>query len=363
MTLENFYRNKKIFITGHTGFKGTWLSLWLKTLGANITGYALPPEDLRGNLFKITGLKDEIYSVEGDIRDRKQLTQILKQCDPEIIFHLAAQPLVIDSYENPIFTYESNVTGTINLLNIARDLPRLKSILVITTDKCYDNNEWLWGYRETDRLGGADPYSCSKAMAEMAVNSYYKSYFKDLNIGLATARAGNVLGGGDFAKYRIVPNIVESIQKDFPALLRYPHAVRPWQHVLDVLHGYLLLVQSSYNDPKKFSTSFNFSSDDCSNKYTVEYITKKFIDIIGAGRYKIEHEKQNRYHESTYLRLDSSKAKNMLNWVPKFTTEQTITMTVQWYQALLKQNNDSHLKQIVRDQINNYMPHVNGASL
>lgn len=370
MNINNlsFYKNKNILITGHTGFKGTWLSWWLKELGANVTGIALPPEDIRGNLYNLTNLKNNINSIYGDIGDISKnnidnIKNIIKTNNIEIIFHLAAQPLVLESYNNPVNTYQTNVMGTVNILEAARFCDSIKNIVVITTDKCYENlehSQWFWPYRETDKLGGHDPYSSSKAMTELAARSYYKSFLKNKNIGLATARAGNVIGGGDFAQNRIIPDIVDAIKNNQVVTLRNPNAIRPWQYVLDALYGYLLLGINLDKDQDKLSTAFNFSPNNSNNisNITVETITKLFINNIKQGSYIIDSNNTmlSNKHEASMLKLDSSKAKSLLNWQCKFTEQEAILESVKWYQYYL--SNNKHLQDLTIEFINNYSTKV-----
>jgi CDP-glucose 4,6-dehydratase len=330
----DFYKNKKIFITGHTGFKGSWLCLMLNQLKAKITGYALEKNSDDQSLFDLAKIEQKLDSNIADIRDYKKLKQILHQANPEIIFHLASQSLVLDSYQDPIYNYQTNVMGLVNLFEACKDLKSVKAIVNITSDKCYENKEWHWPYRESDRLGGHDPYSASKACSEIISSSYYQSFFDKLNIGLATARAGNVIGGGDFSKNRIIPDLIRSIKNDQHLTLRNPEAVRPWQYVLDVLQGYLLLAKNLYNQPKEFSQSFNFSPIN-NIEITVEELTKKFILAIGKGKYQITTSSLNP-HESTTLKLDASKANRMLNWYPKFSSDQAISITAIWYKNYLE---------------------------
>ncbi|MDA0902621.1 MAG: CDP-glucose 4,6-dehydratase, partial [Proteobacteria bacterium] len=285
VSLQEFYKDKKVFVTGHTGFKGSWFSLLLKSLGSDVTGYALDPETTRDSLFRLAKIDGKIKSHIADIRNFNSLKEILEETKPDIIFHLAAQPLVRESYKYPIYNYETNVMGTVNLLEAAKDLKSLKALVNVTTDKCYENKEWQWPYRENDPLGGYDPYSASKACSEIVTNSYRKSFFEVKNIGLASARAGNVIGGGDFSKDRIIPDIVESIKNNQNVTLRNPNAVRPWQHVLDVLYGYLLLGQKLYENPKEFSESFNFSPIE-NKEVNVEEVVNSFISAIGSGSYE-----------------------------------------------------------------------------
>ena len=334
MGLKEFYNGRKVFVTGHTGFKGSWLCWFLLELGADVTGYALSPEDIRGNLYKQTDLGKAIKSIEGNINDLKNLQKSIDESGAEILFHLAAQPIVLRSYKNPIDTYKTNTIGTVNILEVARLSNAIKTVIIITTDKCYENREWLWGYRETDSLGGHDPYSSSKAMAELAVSSYRKSFLAERGIGVATARAGNVIGGGDFGAYRIIPDIAEAISRNESVVLRNPGAIRPWQHVLDALNGYLLLGKKLRENSEEFATSFNFSPEDNSNDHTVLYITKKFINIIGSGRYEI-NEATQQGHEASYLRLDASRAKSILGWKSVFKTDEAIAFTAEWYKSCI----------------------------
>nr|WP_097355524.1 CDP-glucose 4,6-dehydratase [Candidatus Enterovibrio escacola] len=356
MELKQFFQDKKVFVTGHTGFKGAWLCWWLKTLGAEVTGFALPPVDTRGNLFNLTTLKSEINSIEADINDLTKLTKALQKSTAQIVLHLAAQPLVLASYDDPVGNYQTNVMGTINMLEAIRQSPNVQASVMVTTDKCYENKEWLWPYKETDQLGGHDPYSSSKAMAEIAISAYYRSFLKQKNIGIASARAGNVIGGGDFADNRIIPDIVESIVEHKTLTLRNPNAIRPWQHVLDALYGYLQLTKSLYTDRETFSTSFNFSPQDTSNQHTVEYITQTFIDACGVGEYCIDS-KEAEVHEATNLRLDASKARSMLCWQPAFTTQQGIGFTASWYKNHLNKTNNP--KDYTLEQIATYNKLIN----
>lgn len=341
MALKNFYNSKNVFVTGQTGFKGAWLSLWLTTLGTKVSGFALRSE--KTSLYSLIKLNKKISSYYGDIKNIEKLKEVLKKTQPEIIFHLAAQPLVIDSYQDPVNTFTTNTLGTINLLEAARGIKSIKSIVIITTDKCYQNKEWDWPYRESDRLGGHDPYSASKAMAELATHSYKKSFFENENIGIATARAGNVIGGGDFGKHRLIPDIIRSIENKESLTLRSPDSIRPWQHVLDCLHGYLLLGKNLYQNPQKFSTSFNFGPK---KTHTVNKITKRLTSEIGFEN-NINIEKRN-YHEARILKLDTSKAEAMLNWKSFLSINATIKLTSLWYKSYLQKGDleKESLKQI-----------------
>ncbi len=328
--IKNFYRNKKVFVTGHTGFKGSWLCLWLSQMGADVTACSLPPEDIRGNHFKLLKLDKYIKSYFIDIRNFDELVDKLIESSSEIVFHLAAQPLVRYSYDNPKETYETNVMGTINVFEAVLKSKTVHSIVNITTDKCYENKEWLWPYREIDELGGHDPYSASKACAEIVTSSYRRSFFDKHGIALASARAGNVIGGGDFAKDRIIPDIYEAIINNIPVILRNPDAVRPWQHVLDAIYGYLLLAMKlSGSDKNNFCEAFNFSPDQ-PFMVSVEEITKRFINQLGKGSYNIDRNTAN-VHEAKILRLDSSKAKEKLNWRANLDIKNTLDFTVEWF--------------------------------
>ncbi len=348
--LQNFYKNKKVLITGHTGFKGSWLSLFLKELGAEVYGYALEPDKSRANLFSLAKIDDKIKSYIADISDIKSLEKVINKTKPQIIFHLAAQSLVRDSYNNPVDNYRTNVMGTVNLLEVAKNLKSLKAVINITTDKCYENNEWYWPYRENDKLGGHDPYSASKACSEIITDSYRKSFYTERRIGLASARAGNVIGGGDFSKDRIIPDIVESIKNKKTVILRNPKAVRPWQHVLDVLNGYLILGQKLYENPQEFSEAFNFSLME-NQEINVEAIAQQFISVIGKGEYKIDKNKAN-LHEAQILKLDSSKALKKLNWKPKYKTQDAITNAALWYKSFLTSSN---LDSLCQEDLNNFI--------
>ncbi len=351
LVMRDFYKGKKVFVTGHTGFKGAWMSMMLLSMGAKVTGYSLPPEDVRGNLYKQTDLSSKMSSVEGDLSDLALLQSSLAESKAEIVFHLAAQPIVLTSYDDPVGTYQTNAIGTVHMLEAVRQVKTVKTVVVITTDKCYENKEWEWPYRETDALGGYDPYSSSKAMAELATDAYYRSFLKKMGIGVATARAGNVIGGGDFAAYRIIPDIVEAIQKDQSVMLRYPQSIRPWQHVLDALYGYLTLGVKLHENPEQHSTAYNFSPDASPIAYTVEKITNIFIETLGKGRYEIDSQ-ANLRHEAKYLRLDSSRAHTYLGWKPAYETSEAIAVTAQWFEAYLSGKN---LSDFTHSQIEAYL--------
>lgn len=347
------FKNKKVLITGHTGFKGGWLCKLLLEFGSKVSGISLEAQKI--SLYNLLKLDKEVDSHICDIRKLENIDRIIKEINPDIIFHLAAQPLVIESYNNPLYTFETNIMGTINILEAIRKLNNLECAIMITTDKVYDNKEWAWGYRENDSLGGNDPYSSSKACVELAVKSYKKSFFENLNI--ATARAGNVIGGGDFAKDRIIPDIVRAIENNEAVELRNPNSVRPWQHVLDVLYGYLLTAYNLIKNNKNISAnkngelpSYNFAPID--NKRTVEYITKVFIESIGKGSYKIKTQDTNK-KEMNILRLDSSLARKELLWEEKFDTDEAIKQTALWYREYLdnKDITNKQIKDYIKDLI------------
>lgn len=342
----NSFKNKKILITGHTGFKGAWFSKFLLSLGAKVYGISLEAEKL--SLYNLINLDDEVKSYIQDIRYLDKIKTIVKEINPDILFHLAAQPIVIESYNNPVYTYETNILGTINILESIKELNNLECAVMITTDKVYDNKEWVWGYRENDTLGGDDPYSSSKACAELIIKSYKKSFLKDKNIGVA--RAGNVIGGGDFSQYRIIPDIVRAIEKNIPVELRNPNSIRPWQHVLDVLYGYLLICYNLINK-KEIYESYNFAPIDIGNKFTVEYITKAFINNIGKGKYVINSQ-ETLNKEMNILRLDSSLARKELGWNEKFNTDEAIKQTAIWYSEYLNKND---INNITYKQIKSYI--------
>lgn len=353
--LSNYYKQKKVLITGHTGFKGSWLSFWLSMMGANICGYALEPST-EPNLFNLLELNTKINNNIGDVRDFNRLENVIKDFKPEIIFHMAAQPLVRESYKNPAYTYETNVMGTVNILEIARKTESVKSIINITTDKCYHNNEWIYGYRENDELGGYDPYSSSKACAELVSESYRNSFFnpteygKTHKISLSTVRAGNVIGGGDWAKDRLVPDCIKAIVNNEEIIIRSPKATRPWQHVLEPLSGYLWLGVLMGQDGKKFAQAWNFGPED-KDIWEVESVVNGLIKNFGKGSYKVENKKQP--HEASLLKLDISKVKFYLDWKPVYHVNESIQETANWYKAYYSGEKD--LIELTKNQINSYV--------
>lgn len=330
--ITNAYKGKKVFITGHTGFKGSWLSLWLQESGADLKGYALAPE--KKSLYSSICKKLKIKSILADIRNYKRLEKEILSFKPDFIFHLAAQPLVRYSYKNPLETFEVNAMGTANLLNAVRKLRKHCSVVVVTTDKVYENKEQNYAYHEKDKLGGHDPYSSSKACAEIIVQSYRLSFFNPGNIdihrkSIASARAGNVIGGGDYSADRIIPDIIRAIQKNKPVKIRNPNSIRPWQHVLDPLSGYLLLGAKMNSDPTGFSSAFNFGPDP-NDVLTVEELAKVAVAGYGKGNYRVEMQKNN-FHEAGLLTLDNSKAKSELGWRPVYDSRIAVAHTMDWY--------------------------------
>ena len=334
MLFDDIYRGRRVLVTGHTGFKGSWLCQWLLNLGATVRGYALDPPT-SPSLFEQLGLSSQLEDVRSDIRDRHRLLAEIKTFHPEFVFHLAAQPLVRYSYQQPIETYETNVMGTIHVLDSLRILNRPCMVIVVTTDKCYENREWIYGYRENEAMGGADPYSSSKGMAELAVSAYRRSYFQDGTIRVASVRAGNVIGGGDWATDRIVPDCVRALQKNEPIVVRNPLATRPWQHVLEPLHGYLLLAQQLHlaqpasDRLNRLCSGFNFGPESSSNRTVQELIDQLLQTIPGSWQ---NHRDPNSLHEAHLLHLCIDKAKSLLDWTPKWDFATSVKMTAEWYQ-------------------------------
>jgi len=347
---SNFWNGKKVFLTGHTGFKGSWLSLWLQSLGAELTGYALPIIS-DSTLFQLANVQSGMNSIYGDVRDFNKLSEALKNSNAEIVIHFAAQALVRYSYDNPRETYETNVMGTVNLLDAVKNIDKIKVVLVITTDKCYENKEWIWGYRENDRLGGSDPYSSSKACAELVTDAFRNSFFKDgkSQISISTARAGNVIGGGDFSNDRLLPDLVSSYFSNSVAKIRNPYSIRPWQHVLEPLSGYMKLIENQYMNGKKFDGAWNFGPkyEDCIN---VKLMVKYFSDELESGlNWEIATSTQQK--ETTVLRLDSTKSMNSLGWYSRMQIKDALKITAEWYKA---HNNRIPMREYTLNQIDSY---------
>ncbi len=353
--LKSFYKSKKVFITGHTGFKGSWLSIWLNFLGADVTGYALEPPTTP-SLFNLSGIEKSIYSVIADVRDLKKLTDEINKFKPEIVIHMAAQPLVRDSYKIPVETYEINVMGTVNLLEAVRSCKSVKAVINVTTDKCYENREWVWGYRENEPMGGYDPYSNSKACSELVTSSYRNSFFNSSQFGkthyvaLASARAGNVIGGGDFATDRLVPDIIKSFLKSEKVLIRNPYSIRPWQHVLEPLNGYLMLGKELFEKGIDFAEAWNFGPAD-SDARPVEYIVKEMCNLWGNSQ-TYEIDKGNHPHEANYLKLDCSKSNSILCWKPRWNLDIALKKIIEWTKEY---QHGGNLKDTCLKQINEYM--------
>lgn len=348
-TALNIYKNKRILITGHTGFKGSWLALWLYELGAEVLGYSLEPPT-NPNLFSTIKLDKKIHHVIGDIRDEEKLTKIFQDFKPEIVFHMAAQPLVRLSYKEPKLTYETNIMGTVNVYEAIKKTDSVKVVITITSDKCYENKEWIYGYRENDPMGGYDPYSSSKGCVELITSAYRNSYFNNSGVAIASVRAGNVIGGGDWAEDRLIPDCIRSLSKNEIILIRNPEAIRPWQHVLEPLSGYLWLGVLMLKDKNKFNSGWNFGPND-SDIITVEEMVKLSIKYWGSGEYKIDSSIHP--HEAKLLKLDTSKAFMKLKWKPVYDIYTAIEKTINWYKAYY--NNEKDMLSYTVNQINEYI--------
>ena len=352
-----FWQSKKVLVTGHTGFKGSWLSIWLQAMGAEVTGYALAPPT-NPSLFEVAEVGLGMTSIIGDIRDLDKLKAVLAEHQPEIVIHMAAQPLVRYSYQNPVETYSTNVMGTVNVLEAVRNTPGVKSVINITTDKCYENREWVWGYRENEPMGGFDPYSNSKGCAELVTAAYRNSYFhpeqyKEHGVALASARAGNVIGGGDWAEDRLIPDIMRAIIKGEPVKIRNPHAIRPWQHVLEPLTGYLVLAQKLYEEGTSYTEAWNFGPNDQDAK-PVQWIVDNLTKAWGEGASWILEE-GDQPHEAHYLKLDCSKAKARLNWIPKWHLDKALENIISWQKQYQK---GMDMKAATLEQIDIYLKGV-----
>lgn len=346
-----FWAGKKVLLTGHTGFKGSWLSLWLQSLGAKVTGFALdaPTEP---SLFSAAAVADGMRSVIGDIRDLNTIRTVVNDTRPEIIIHMAAQPLVRYSYTHPVETYATNVMGTVHLLEAARETGTVRSIVNVTTDKCYENKEWLWGYRENEPMGGFDPYSNSKGCSELVTSAYRQSFFMNGSTALASARAGNVIGGGDWAEDRLVPDILRSLERGEPVIVRNPHAIRPWQHVLEPLSGYLTLAEKLYIDGQAWAEAWNFGPNDIDAR-PVQWIVEELAQRWGNGKWQLDPREHP--HEATYLKLDISKAQARLGWRPRWKLQQALEEIVAWQRSWLAGDD---MKRVCFEQIQKYTNHV-----
>lgn len=333
---ESFYRGKSVLVTGHTGFKGGWMTLWLKMLGARVIGFSLPPERGRPSLFEAANVAQNMVSILGDIRDFSSLVAVFKAHTPEIVFHLAAQPLVRRSYLEPLETYGTNVMGTVHVLEAVRQTPSVRVVVIITSDKCYENRDWVYAYRENDPMGGYDPYSASKGAVELTTASYRNSFFhpdrfKEHGVSLASVRAGNVIGGGDWSDDRLIPDCVRALSTGESIPIRNAQAIRPWQHVLEPLSGYLWVAVRMLEDPSRYAGAWNFGPNADGNA-TVRGIVGKVVEEWGSGEWNDLSEHQaNGPHEATFLKLDCTKAVNLLGWKPVLSLCECIRTTVAWY--------------------------------
>lgn len=346
IAMLEYYKDKRVMVTGHTGFKGAWLCEILKIAGAEVTGYALAPEE--NSLFRIADIEEGITSITGDVRDLNHLHQVMEECQPEIVIHLAAQPLVKKSYECPVETYETNVMGTVNLLECVRKCNSVKSVLNVTTDKVYENKEWVWGYRENDVLNGFDPYSNSKSCSELVTDSYKKSFLQNKNIMVSTARAGNVIGGGDFAADRIIPDCVRAAMKGEEIIVRNPYSIRPFQHVLEPLFVYLLIAERQISEPD-IQGSYNIGPDD-GDCCTVEELVNEFCKNWGGGlTWKLQA--ASSFSETKCLKLDNSKIKHTFHWMPVMSMAEAIAEIVEWTKAYVSHKD---VKSVIDRQIMEY---------
>jgi CDP-glucose 4,6-dehydratase len=346
---QHFWKGKRVFLTGHTGFKGSWMSLWLHSMGAIVKGFSLEP-NTNPSLYKILSLDALIHSEIGDIRDLSALKASVLSFKPEIVIHMAAQPLVRYSYNEPLETYSTNVMGTANVLEAIRLFDTVRAVVVVTTDKVYENKEWPWGFRENEPLGGYDPYSSSKACAELVTAAYRQSFFSSNDApSIATARAGNVIGGGDWSQDRLIPDAIKAFEENKPLVIRNPSATRPWQHVLEPLSGYLMLAESLFTEGKRFAQSWNFGPGDKDCK-SVKLILDDLVKIWGRdASWVLEQAAQP--HEANFLKLDCSKAKFELNWNPRWEVSSALQMIVSWHKAF---RSGLNMKDVCFEEIKNY---------
>jgi CDP-glucose 4,6-dehydratase len=328
---KGYYRDKKVLVTGHTGFKGGWLTLWLKELGAEVLGYSLDPPS-NPNLFEAARISSKINHIYGDILDYEKMKKTFHEFNPDVVFHLAAQALVRPSYQEPKLTFDTNISGTVNVLEIIRTLPNVRSVIVITSDKCYENREQIWGYKENDPMGGDDPYSASKGAAEVVFRGYQRSFFRhNKSLGAVTVRAGNVIGGGDWGDHRIVPDSMRALSENLPIEVRNPFATRPWQYVLEPLSGYLWLAVRLSENSEKYSGGWNFGPADSSAR-CVSDLVKEMIKVWGSGEWvDISDKNDPKLHEAGWLRLSCEKARTMLPWTAVLSFEENIGLTAKWY--------------------------------
>jgi CDP-glucose 4,6-dehydratase len=347
MISEEFWRGKRVFLTGHTGFKGSWLALWLQKLGADVTGYALePPTD--PSLFTLANITSCLQDIRGDVCNPENLQNAMARAKPEIVFHLAAQSLVRRSYQEPVETYATNVMGTVHLLEAVRHTGSVRAVLIVTSDKCYENREWLWGYREIEPMGGFDPYSSSKGCAELVTSAYRNSYFGNTETAVASARAGNVIGGGDWATDRLLPDMMRTALAGHTLMLRNPGAIRPWQHVLEPLSGYLILAERLCLEGQAFAEGWNFGPSDEDAK-PVDWIASELASLWEAVQW--ENDGASHPHEAQHLKLDCSKAHERLGWAPLLPLGQALSWTVDWYKTYAR---GSDVRQLSTEQIENY---------
>lgn len=348
-SLSKYFNNKRVLITGQTGFKGSWLSFILHEAGANVLGIALPPSTPI-NHFDILGLEKKIDHRIVDIRDTESVSSIVKEFQPEYVFHLAAQALVRPSYDDPNNTFSTNVMGAVNILDAVKESQSVRSLVFITSDKCYENVEWIWGYRENDQLGGRDPYSASKAAAEIIFSSYLRSFFEENpKLGAVSVRAGNVIGGGDWSTDRIIPDCIRAITLEEPVKLRSPDATRPWQHVLEPLSGYLLLAMHLFDDPKSWGGAWNFGPATNETR-TVKNVADKIVEFIGKGSVEIIGN-NNQVHEARLLQLNCDKAHQLLNWHPRWSVDKAVEATALWYKEFME---GKKAEDVTRRQIDEY---------
>ena len=337
----DFWRGKRVFITGHTGFKGSWLSLWLQSKGVHVTGYSLPPPT-KPSMFLAAKVSEGMTSIIADIRDLDQLRKCIAEHNPEIIFHMAAQSLVRYSYNHPVTTYSTNVLGTVNILEAVRNSDSVRVVINVTSDKCYENKEWVWGYRENEPLGGRDPYSSSKACAELVASAYRSSYFpieeyENHGVAVASVRAGNVIGGGDWSLDRLIPDIMKAFMENRPVIIRSPGATRPWQHVLDCLSGYVCLAERLWNNGQEYAQGWNFGPD-AEDAKTVSWVVEHLTKSWGEGA-TWEVDSSRNPPEAHYLRLDCTKAKTILGWSPRLPLTKALEWTVEWYRHYQENKN------------------------
>lgn len=349
----SFWQGKRVLLTGHTGFKGSWLSLWLKSMGAELQGLALDPPTTP-SLFVEAKVAVGMVSNIVDIRNFDDVYEVVSAFKPEIVIHMAAQPLVRYSYKNPIETYATNVMGTVNLLEAVRQVATTKVVVNVTTDKCYENKEWVWGYREDEPMGGFDPYSSSKGCSELVTSAYRRSYFKESGVALASARAGNVIGGGDWAEDRLVPDILRAFQNKTPVIIRNPNSIRPWQHVLEPLSGYLTLAEKLWYEPEAYAEGWNFGPKDDDAK-PVGWIVEHLVGMWGDGA-KWKLDMTDNPHEANYLKLDISKANKRLLWAPRWSLDTALVNIVKWQKAWLSSQDAA---EVCRSQIKNYTLNIN----